>query len=177
MRYAALHEFSGLAAVGDKKLCATACAAPNSMRSGSHVWPNRSSRPVDVSVPPQRSFRGAHTSPPVLAARTDGRKSGRAVRTASTTILGKAGYSSRAGHSNGLQESTTAVLIGWTSWFIMYLPNRKEGIHPASMHGSWGHFSFSRSLFRPGFSEHSFLPTAKSGSAHTSTITFTYKLF
>jgi len=41
-------------------------AVPNSMRSGADVGPNRSSRPVDVSVPPKWSCRAAHTAPPPL---------------------------------------------------------------------------------------------------------------
>jgi hypothetical protein len=76
-----------------------------------------------------------------------------AVRTASATILGKAGNASRAGHRNGLQESPRRlVFIGWTSRLV-YLPRRKEG------NTSWINVSLSRSSF--------FLPVVIPANRHS----------
>lgn len=96
------------------------------MRGGSNVRPNWSSRPVDFSVPPKRSFKAAHTAPPSLAAGTDGRMSEGDFRTASAAILGKADYSSRAGHSNGLQMSPRRLcsLVGRRGFCV---PSPQEG--------------------------------------------------
>ena len=49
------------------------------------------------------------------------------------------------------------MFLGWARRGFVYLPHKKEGIHPESAHGCRYHFSFSWSLFRPRASEEWFL--------------------
>jgi hypothetical protein len=145
--------------------CPPASALPNGMRSGSNVRPNRSSRPVDFSVPPRRSFRAAHTAPFSLAAEVGGGMSDNVVGITSAMIPGKAGYWSRAGHSKASKGQLVFYRLDVVALGSFPTVTRKKWIYPESVRVCRCHFSFLRSLIRPKLSEHSFLPTATSGSA------------
>jgi hypothetical protein len=55
--------------------------------------------------------------------------------------------------TNGLHEKSTTAGVYWLDVvFLCPFPTgeQREGIHPESGHRCQYHFSFSRSLFRPG---------------------------
>ena len=110
----AFHEVRSLAAIGVEGLRPPAGATPDPVRSGSNVGSNQPPGVIDVSIPPRRNCRIAHTAPTgLIAAEVDCGMSDDAARAASAAIPIETGNESRAGHSNFLQKrSTTAALAG-----------------------------------------------------------------